>query len=302
MLKARLPSCIIEGIKTKLPKKWYKFRKHNGFNIMREQLVLQWYHVSGQLDIVASIDDVIRAVEDRHTQATPDVPPYMRFHAGPTASFRAYITDDENEMMNQGACEFNTHRRRVEEVGEVQAVLRTHEKFVKVKAKNPVLDWVNNKADQDGLIDPNAYGECDCGAAAMKALRAYRYEVEHRYSPLTNKTFQKFPLRKYRGPDDRYISSVDEVRPPHCQKISQICEQHETKTDNIWILVDTSIEAINDRLSAPGGLLPVPGAGSLSQYPLDSKLRSDTLVCRMSNFLLDASTGVYISPIFALTS
>jgi hypothetical protein len=174
--------------------------------------------------------------------------------------------------MDQGACEFKTRGHRAEEIGEVQAMLRTHEKFAKVKAKNPILDWVNNNVDQDGLIDPDAYGECDSGAGAMTALHNYRYEVEQNYSPRIHKAFHKFPLRKYGRPGNRYTFTVDEVRPPRCQKILQICEQHDTETSNIWILVNTNIEDIDDRLSAPGDLLSAPDAGSLSHYPQEYRV------------------------------
>jgi hypothetical protein len=83
--------------------------------------------------------------------------------------------------------------------------------------------------------------------------------------------FSKFPLL-IGGPDDRYTSKIDvEDCVPRCQHIMQACEQHKTVTDSIYILVDTSLEDMNDRLSDPDGYLPGPHT-TRSRYPLGSKV------------------------------
>lgn len=54
--------------------------------------------------------------------------------------------------------------------------------------------------------------------------------------------------------------------PPRSQKIVQCCNLHKAETDNIFILVDTSVEHISDRLSDPQSGLFAPGT-TLPRYP-----------------------------------
>ena len=48
------------------------------------------------------------------------------------------------------------------------------------------------------------------------------------------------------------------------------------ETVNLFVLVNTNVENIKDRLSAPGGPLPAPGAGVLPQFDRGYRLEKGT--------------------------
>jgi len=67
---------------------------------------------------------------------------------------------------------------------------------------------------------------------------------------------------------DRGKETTDDDEIPRCQKILQGCELHEFDSNNIFVLVDTSVGDINDRISDPEGLLPAPGQPNLTKFPI----------------------------------
>lgn len=61
--------------------------------------------------------------------------------------------------------------------------------------------------------------------------------------------------------------TTDDDRVPRSQKILQVCKLHEMVWNNIFVLIDTTVDDINDRISDPDGLLPAPGDMKKTKYP-----------------------------------
>jgi hypothetical protein len=221
---------------------------------------------------INNVADIVTLIDMCRKRATPDCSVDMRHHMGPNDLRRAYLTDEETVAMDEGCTDWFQLYNHEPEICEFQKVTRMAEQFnpLEFGTNAVIFPWIDD-VDENHLLDPFAYGDCACGSAAIAALNEYRYEAEPIYNPTVQNLFLKFPLL-IGGPDDRYTSTVDvDGRIPRCQHITQAREQHKTETDSIYILVDTSFEDINDRLSDIDGYLPSPHT-TRSRYSLGSKV------------------------------
>ncbi|KAF2830358.1 hypothetical protein CC86DRAFT_402402 [Ophiobolus disseminans] len=211
---------------------------------------------------INSLEDVMNVDATRVRRFTPACPEKDRQLCGLNSGQRSYLNDEEKQAINHGVCEYNKYWTYYPELSELQKQLQV----------NPA----NAKLQEEELFDDTAFEPCYCGDAALKSLVAYRNEPEINYNPTTS-PFKEFPLqfvddqvlvdRWFLNVTGGYI--VEDDRIPRCKKIRQICDLHELKSNNIFVLVDTSVDNIQDRLVHPIGPLPVPGFKSQAQYPPD---------------------------------
>lgn len=102
----------------------------------------------------------------------------------------------------------------------------------------------------------------------------YREELEHGLIPASF-FFSEFPVTYV--PQEvmcarldmkvKNEEGTDHDRIPRCQKILQGCKLYEMVSNNIFVLIDNSVDNINDRISDPEGSLPAPGQIS-TKFPL----------------------------------
>jgi hypothetical protein len=258
-LDKRLPDWLNEALANQSMEVRNKTRGPYGSNAVRDALDLFCYKsfVDPMINNVADIATLIGMCRKR---ATPDCSVDMRHHMGPNDLRRAYLTDEETVAMDEGCTDWFQLYNHEPEICEFQKVTRMAEQFnpLEFGTNAVIFPWIDD-VDENHLLDPFAYGDCACGSAAI-------YEAEPIYNPAVQNLFLKFPLL-IGGPDGRYTSTVDvDGRIPRCQHITQAYEQHKTETDSIYILVDTSFEDINDRLSDTDGYLPGPHT-TRSRYP-----------------------------------
>ncbi|KAL1794451.1 hypothetical protein ACET3X_007872 [Alternaria dauci] len=265
-----LPAQMLQRIISVPSEYWYRTRDASGFNVLVRDLELEWFRLVHNVSLTMNSEVIKLIVGQYRKRYTPACPRYWRFQYPPTDSARPYLDIEEEFAINEGIADYNGDYRAVEVVGEVQHTLRTNAQFSKLDyGSEPILKWLSN-VEEERLVDPHVYGRCKCGEAAMQAVRCFRRQDESHYNSKTQRSFRKFPLRQMpeHESDDRYVCDVEQrTAYPRSQQITQICKQHKTVTDNIFVLVDTSIKDINDRLSNPGGILPVPGRRNSSVYP-----------------------------------
>ncbi|KAG9184960.1 hypothetical protein G6011_11790 [Alternaria panax] len=249
-LKQHLPLQVHEYIASMQLNYWYRTRDQGGFNHLVRDLELEWFRLV-------------------HHQPLPMNIERVKFIVG---QFRkqAYLDAEEDFFINEGIADYSMDYRAQKVVGEVQQTLRTNEQFRKVDySSKPILQWLDNVQDKQ-LVDPYVYGRCKCAEAAMRVIRWSRRDEEGRYKPKTQRSFKKFPLRQMpeHQSDDRYLCDVEpRTAYPRSQQITQLCKQHKTITNNLFVLVDTSVEDANNRLSNSGGMLPAPGRRHSSICP-----------------------------------
>lgn len=269
-LQKYLSRRTIDEIASMQPEYWYRTRDQNGFNVLVRDLEIEWLRLANNGPSSYNLEHIKLITGQSQKRYTPECPLHWRFQYSPNDSARPYIDVEEEFAINEGIADYNFDCRTEEVVGRVQNTLRTNEQFQNVDyGSEPILKWISN-FEEKLLVDPHVYGRCKCGDAAMEAVRWYRRQDESHYNPKKQRSFRKFPLRQMskHESDDRYICDVEQrTAYPRSQQITQICKQHRTVTDSIFVLVDTSVEDINDRLSNPGGMLPAPGRRHSSIYP-----------------------------------
>jgi len=175
--------------------------------------------------------------------------------------------------INEGISDYNIRNWSIDfKPSFIREVTKGKPEHALIESYERIPDWMED-IDQGDLLDPNAFHECPCGQVAMSTLGSYRDEKEHNYKEI--KGFESsFPIEVLDGSElhDAMADLVqfpdypEHATPPRSQEIVQSCELHKTTTKNIFVLVDTSVEDINKRISDPGGLLPAPGMTS-SFYP-----------------------------------
>ncbi|CAN9155824.1 unnamed protein product [Alternaria alternata] len=269
-LQKYLPRRTIDKIASMQPEYWYRTRDRSGFNVLVCDLEIEWLRLANNGPSSYNLEYIKLITGQSQKRYTPECPPHWRFQYSPNDSARPYLDVEEEFAINEGIADYNFDCRIEEVVGRVQNTLRTNEQFRKVDyGSEHILQWISN-VEEKRLVDPHVYGRCKCGEAAMEAVRWYRRQDESHYNPKKQRSFKKFPLRQMSKDesDDRYVCDVEQrTAYPRSQQITQICKQHRTVTDSIFVLVDTSVEDINDRLSNPGGMLPAPGRRHSSIYP-----------------------------------
>jgi hypothetical protein len=269
-LQKYLSRRIIDKIASMQPEYWYRTRDQSGFNVLARDLEIEWLRLANNGPSSYNLEHIKLITGQSQKRYTPECPPHWHFQYSPNESARPYLDVEEEFAINEGIADYNFDCRTEEVVGRVQNTLRTKEQFQNVDyGSEPILRWISN-VEENLLVDPHVYGRCKCGEAAMEAVRWYRRQDESHYTSKKQRSFKKFPLRQMakHESDDRYVRDVEQRSAyPRSQQITQICKQHRTITDSIFVLVDTSVEDINDRLSNPGGMLPAPGRRHSSIYP-----------------------------------
>jgi hypothetical protein len=112
--------------------------------------------------------------------------------------------------------------------------------------------WVNS-IDEDTLLDPNAFDPCCCGEADVKLMIQYHNEKEHGYDPAKqDHSRSPLPFGRHHSLLDRWNRRKegrpdDEELPPRSQTFTQVCSLHAIVSNNIYVMVDTSVENINSR-------------------------------------------------------
>jgi hypothetical protein len=245
-------------------------------NELREELVAHWQELCLPAGVCSSMENMKWFFLNTYIRNfRKECPMWMREQCDPTHwPQRAYLTDEEERDINHGILDYNQYYcwDGPGEVCQLFRDLAVNPPNAAVK-KNRVRGWLDDMIEHEQL-DPNGYEHCDCGEKAAGDLLAYRNELEHDYDPAAA-SHSHFPVTFIDQEELAYRwalkweneETMDDGQIPRCQKILQICELHEMICNNIFVLVDTSVDDINDRISDPDGLLPVPGDKKETGYP-----------------------------------
>jgi len=275
-LLSRLSQEVIAHFAQQHPDVWYRSRCwQSGSNSCREALILLWHMVTATPDAIKNVDDVLAIDEARVKRLTPACPEDERHLCGPDSWHRPYLNYEEEKAVNRGIAEYNQYGTWYPELSELLQQLQASPNHIKLAVHNPVPKWLYDMNEEE-MLDPNAFDPCCCGEAAAESITAYRNEIEVNYDPAKS-YFSHFPLTyaHHHVITDRWLCKLEgkevtsDHRIPRCKKIKQVCDLHELVSNNIFVLVDTSVDDINDRLVDPRGPLPVPGFTRQAQYPPD---------------------------------
>ncbi|KAI4916587.1 uncharacterized protein J4E92_009091 [Alternaria infectoria] len=278
VLEPHLPESLKAAIGAQSLDELIKTRSQNGENALLQELEKCWY-IMCPGTVVASgapiktLQDIKTIIEGNRRKFTPACHLDVRHYVGLDHPCRPYLTEYEEMAINEGISDYNMRNWDIAfKPSFIREVTKGKPEHALIESYERVPDWMED-IDQGDLLDPNAFHECPCGQVAMSTLGSYRDEKEHNYKEM--KGFESsFPIEVLDGSElhDAMADLVqfpdypEHATPPRSQEIVQNCELHKTTTKNIFVLVDTSAEDINDRISHPGGLLPAPGIAS-SSYP-----------------------------------
>ena len=279
-LLPHLPQWLVKELRSHTLDELIRTRLPDDSNPYLEALAVQWYMVfPGTLagrdcrTAITSLADVRKIVEATRRKFTPECDKDERDFVGLDHPKRPYLTDAEEHNVNESNCDYNySNIDIVTEQSHVLLRLRKLPGHGKIGFTNQIPGWVAS-LDESEFLDPNSFYGCECGELAVDALRDYREEMEHNYKE-TKGHESCFPIT-FLGDSEldplyarmqQFPEAPARTTPPRSQKILQCCNLHKTGTDNIFILVDTSVEDINDRLSDPQGGLFAPGT-TLPRYP-----------------------------------
>ncbi|KAI4607475.1 hypothetical protein J4E80_009588 [Alternaria sp. BMP 0032] len=255
-----------------------KTRSKDGENALLQELEMQWLRICPGTIVapgspIKTLQDIKTIIEGNRRKFTPACHFDVRHYVGLDHPCRPYLTEYEEMAINEGIADYNMRNWNIDfEPSFIREATKDKSEHALIESYERVPDWMED-IDQGDLLDPNAFHECPCGQVAMSTLGSYRDEKEHNYKEM--KGFESsFPIEVLDGSElhDAMADLVqfpdypEHATPPRSQEIVQNCELHKTTTKNIFVLVDTSAEDINERISHPGGLLPAPGITS-SSYP-----------------------------------
>jgi hypothetical protein len=274
MLQGWVPKDVIQQIKELSLATVSRYRHRlTGLNPWIVALSLHWYRKYSPPGSINSWGDVMRAERARVRRYRPQCPPDHRYSCGLNSECRPYLTEIEEETMNAGISEYNEYSG-TGEPSQLQLQLQARPQVELSCDSSTVPAWLDSM-DEFKVLDPHAYGPCDCGKMAMVAVLEYRYEKEHGYRSMTQSRLE-FPLQFMSSRALCELSAArkqgessmgDEQFLPRSQEVLQICDQHALVSNNLFVLIDTSVDDANMRISNPGGLLPAPGLGWRSAYP-----------------------------------
>ncbi|KAH4006142.1 hypothetical protein HBI56_099090 [Parastagonospora nodorum] len=245
-------------------------------NFWHNQLTLQWYKIktANTAMPVENWDDTIRAEHDRVRRSTPAYPDIERGLEGPCSRSRSYLNESEDYIINIGIAEYNQYcDYENTKLSQLQKNLDARPGNTQSPNQNHILKWLFSM-DECQQLDPNAFDTCDCGVKAVVELKVYRDKVEHGLIPASF-FLQEFPI-SYAPQEvvtarwnmkDESKETTDDDCIPRCQKILLGCKLHEIVSNNIFVLINTSVDDINNRISDPEGLLPAPGQMVSTKFP-----------------------------------
>ncbi|KAI4698728.1 hypothetical protein J4E81_005339 [Alternaria sp. BMP 2799] len=255
-----------------------KTRLKDGENALLQELEMQWLLICPGTIVapgspIKTLQDIKSIIEGNRRKFTPACHLDVRHYVGLDHSCRPYLTEYEEMEINEGIADYNIRNWSIDfKPSFIREATKGKPEHALIESYERIPDWMED-IDQGDLLDPNAFHECPCGQNAMTTLGSYRDEKEHNYKEM--KGFEsRFPIEVLDGSElhDAMADLVqfpdypEHATPPRSQEVVQNCELHKTITKNIFVLVDTSAEDINERISDPGGLLPAPGITS-SSYP-----------------------------------
>ncbi|OAK96471.1 hypothetical protein IQ06DRAFT_351891 [Phaeosphaeriaceae sp. SRC1lsM3a] len=256
-------------------------------NIIREKLITDWHLLKRKHLGIKCEAHVIELEKIRIARCRNECPLDERGRHGPDSEFRAYLTIEEEEVINVNCFDYVAYF----DCGPVDNIMErtlkdpdNSEKFGKIERHIRITGWVLGLKDE-GLVDPNKYDYCHCMWLASTTVDHYRAEEEHggeqmSLESLIESSIPCFP-KYFNTPEvlgERIASRNKEIaddheeyermrRRPRCQRVLQDCWIHELQTDSLFVLLDTTVYDANSRISLPGGPLPVPGDELLTHYP-----------------------------------
>ena len=278
VLEPHLPEDLKAAIGAQTLDTLIKTRSQNGKNVLLQELEMQWLLICPGTIVapgspIKTLQDIKNIIEGNRRKFTPACHFDVRHYVGLDHPCRPYLLQQEEMAINEGIADYNTRNWNIDfEPSFVRELTRGKPEHALLESYERIPDWMED-IDQGDLLDPNAFHECPCGQVAMSTLDSYHDEKKHNYKEM--KGFESFfPIEVLDGSElhDAMADLVllpqysEHATPPRSQEIVQNCELHKTTTENIFVLVDTSAEDINERISHPGGLLPAPGITS-SFYP-----------------------------------
>ncbi|KAI4646019.1 hypothetical protein J4E93_005598 [Alternaria ventricosa] len=277
-LELQLPEDLKAAIGAQSLDTLIKTRLQNGENALLQELEAQWLLICPGTIVapgspIKTLQDVKRIIEGNRRKSTPACHFDVRHYVGLDHPCRPYLTEYEEMEINEGISDYNFRNWSIDfKPSFIREATKGKPEHALLESYERIPDWMED-IDQGDLLDPNAFHECPCGQVAMSTLGSYRDEKEHNYKEM--KGFESCFLIEVLDGSELHDAMADLVQfpdypehatPPRSQEIVQDCELHKTITKNIFVLVDTSAEDINERISRPGGLLPAPGITS-SVYP-----------------------------------
>ena len=277
-LEPNLPEDLKAAIGAQSLDTLIKTRSQNGENALLQELEMQWLLICPGTIVapgspIKTLQDIKTIIEGNRRKFTPACHFDVRHYVGLDHPCRPYLTEYEEMAINEGISDYNFRNWSIDfKPSFIREATKDKPEHALLESYERVPDWMED-IDQGDLLDPNAFHECPCGQVAMATLGSYRDEKEHNYKEM--KGFESsFPIEVLDGSElhDAMADLVqfpdypEHTTPPRSQEIVQNCELHKTITKNVFVLVDTSAEDINERISDPGGILPAPGITS-SSYP-----------------------------------
>ncbi|KAI4677290.1 uncharacterized protein J4E88_007098 [Alternaria novae-zelandiae] len=278
VLESHLPENLKAAIGAQSLDTLIKTRSQNGENALLQELEKCWYIMCPGTVVapgspIKTLQDIKTIIEGNRRKFTPACHFDVRHYVGLDHPCRPYLTEYEEMAINEGISDYNMRNWEITfKPSFIREVTKGKPEHALLESYERIPDWMED-IDQGGLLDPNAFHECPCGQVAMSTLGSYRDEKEHNYKEM--KGFESaFPIEVLDGSElhDAMADLVqfpdypEHATPHRSQEIVQNCELHKTITKNIFVLVDTSVEDLNERISHPAGLLPAPGITS-SSYP-----------------------------------
>ncbi|KAH4131189.1 hypothetical protein HBI24_127770 [Parastagonospora nodorum] len=276
-LRDELPADFVQEFEQSPFESRYRGRDRiTNVNFWHNHLTLQWYKIktANTAMPVENWEDIIRAEHERVRQSTPAYPDIERGLEGPCSRSRSYLNEAEEYIINIWIAEYNQYcDYENPKLSQLQKNLEARPEDTQSPNQNHILNWLFS-IDKCQQLDPNAFDTCECGVKAVVELKVYRDKVEHGLIPASF-FLQEFPI-SYAPQEvvtarwnmkDKNKERTDDDCISRCQKILQGCKLHEIVSNNIFVLINTSVDDINNRISDPEGLLPAPGQMVSTKFP-----------------------------------
>lgn len=241
---------------------WHALKRHNFKDIRKEIQAAEWERIRRRRPECPLNErrQYQRVPEAEFQACSADWERYVS-QKGPHSDFRAYLTDLEEFRLNM---EGWTYRW----VDAVDYHFKNHPYVQPQKDANRVKNWVLS-LDPPSMVGPNLYDDCDCGQLAAIAVGGCRAEKEPDWKKMS-RLYELFPARFNKKAElwgrmaNRHLEVFDGWWPkdnemPCCNPVLQDCRLHETWSDNLYVLMDTTVYEANKCVRFYNCELPVPG-------------------------------------------
>ncbi|KAH4950461.1 hypothetical protein HBI42_045480 [Parastagonospora nodorum] len=262
-LRDELPADFVQEFEQSPFESRYRGRDRiTNANFWHNQLTLQWYKIktANTAMPVENWDDTIRAEHDRVRRSTPAYPDIERGLEGPCSRSRSYLNEAEEYIINIWIAEYNQYSDYENpKLSQLQKNLEARPEDTQSPNQNHILNWLFSM-DKCQQLDPNAFDTCECGVKAVVELQLFHLGI-----PYLLRSARSFSARWNMKDESKETTDDDCI--PRCQKILLGCKLHEIVSNNIFVLINTSVDDINKRISDPEGLLPAPGQMVSTKFP-----------------------------------